>query len=77
VLQSKHNEFEFFIRAMSALGSGGDDHRGCRCLVRVTSGALQAGAMYAFAPRWFLDLNYTLGQAEVAVIESPESIIER
>jgi opacity protein-like surface antigen len=37
----------------------------------VWGGALQAGAMYAFAPRWFLDLNYTYARSANFTIENP------
>jgi opacity protein-like surface antigen len=37
----------------------------------VWGGALQAGAMYAFAPRWFLDLNYAYARSANFTIENP------
>jgi opacity protein-like surface antigen len=37
----------------------------------VWGGAAQVGALYAFAPRWFLDLSYTYARSANFTIENP------
>jgi opacity protein-like surface antigen len=40
----------------------------------VWGGAAQVGAMYTFAPGWFLDLNYTYARSADFTIENPVSV---